>query len=244
MLFPARKAATTALVTKQHRGLHISFTSSRKSLHSYYTRSTTVGARSLSTAPPPVSGSSGERKSFNPFSGMWDNYQDNKTKKEFRNQMEEVAAIKKWNLAAYHEQLAKTAKSWKASVPGLSSMAEVKSSKDGFEIVDRIMLELGKNADVEDLHALTELQKLKIANESNLTVERLNNEIRNFEASAQTHRLITLLKKKRKDVPDTPDEMRQLLMANAKVIMTKQEKARMTEIMRKSQMSQMKRRRL
>lgn len=233
-LFPARKAAATVLARRQHHAVHIAATSN-SSLQSY-TR-TAAAVRCMSTAPPPASGE--EKTSYNPFSGMWGNYQDNKTKKNFREQMEEVSAIGSWNLGAYHGQLAKTANSWKASVPGFRGMSEVKSAKDGFKIVEKMMVVVGENADVEDLYALGELEKLKIANEANLTVERLNNEVRNFEAAAQTHRLLMMLKEKGRDVPDTPDDIRQLLIANAKHLLTKPEKKRMETMMKKSMMSRM-----
>lgn len=237
-LFPARKAATTFLVGRLYRGLHVP-TASKKTLHNN-TCHTAAVARYLSTAPPPDSGDSEKKSSYNPFSGMWENYQGDRTKRNFKEQMEEVAAVETWNLAAYRGQLAKTAKSWKASVPGLRGTSEVKSAKEGYDIVDKMILEIGEDADVEDLHSLGQLQKLKIANEANLTVERLNSEIKNFEASAQTYRLMRMLKKKGKDVPETPDETRQLLMVNAKKLMTKPELKRMEQMMRKSMMNRMK----
>ena len=241
-LFPTRTAV--ALTRRQHRAVStaasVNFAPLSRHLHPSQSQSDTA-VRCLSTAPPPDGGN--QKTSFNPFSGMWGNYQDNKTKKNFRDQMEEVAAINSWNLGAYHGQLAKTAKSWKASVPGLRGMSEVKSAKDGFDIVDKMILAIGEDANVEDLYALGELEKLKIANEANLTVERLENEIRNFEAAAQTHRLIMMLKKQGKSVPDTPDEIRQLLMANARQLLTKPEKKRMEATMKKSMMSRMRGRR-
>lgn len=193
--------------------------------------------RCLSTMPPPEGG--GKKTSYNPFSGMWGNYQDSKTKKGFKEQMEEVGAIPTWNLGAYHGQLAKTAKSWKSSVPGFRGMSEVKSAKDGFEIVDKMIEVIGEDADVEDLYAMGELEKLKIANEANLTVERLISEIKNFEAAAQTHRLIRMLQNKDIEIPDTPDDIRQLLIANARQLLSKPEKKRMEETMKKSMMSKM-----
>jgi len=172
---------------------------------------------------------------------MWQTWQDKRTKKSFQDQMSEVGEIEKWCLGAYKGQLDKTANSFKAKIPGLSGMSEVKSAKDGYALVSKMVEEIGEDADVEDLYALTELQKLKIANELEMTMDRLNNEIRNFEAAAQTHRLIKMLKEKDMPIPETPDDIRQLLIANARQLMTKPEQKRMTETMKKSFMNRMRR---
>lgn len=180
---------------------------------------------------------------MNPFAGMWDSYQENKTRKAFREQMEDVQKVDHWTLGAYYDQLGKTATSWKSKIPGVSSATEVKNAKESYEIVECIMNIVGQDASLDDVFAFGRKEKLKAANAAGVTVERINQEIRNFEVTNQTHILMMELKKLGKPIPETPDEMRNLVQVHARKLLSKEEKERMAKIMQNKMKKDMNRRR-
>jgi len=137
---------------------------------------------STKTPPRPTSPSS-KTSSYNPVSGMWDNYKHKTSKQNFKQQMEDIANVEKWNLSAYREILFKTANSWAAKVPLLGSSAEVKNAKESLKVADSIMDVLGRQATLEILYNMSRLEKLKAADGARVALERIEKEVLNFESA-------------------------------------------------------------
>lgn len=188
----------------------------------------------------PYSTSSINNSSMNPFSGKWDQYQENKTKKQFRTQMEDLAAVEVWTLGAYKDVLAQTADSWKSKMPLVRSQKEVKDAKESFEIMNSIIEFFGKDSTTEDLIDVGRKERLMVANAAGVTVERINLELQKFDVSHQTHRVIQHIKKEGKEFPESASELQEVARSIGTKFMTKQEKLKIKQQMQGRFAKQMK----
>ncbi|CAB9514044.1 expressed unknown protein [Seminavis robusta] len=174
--------------------------------------------------------------------GWFSGWTDERNRKTFIEQMEDMGKVEKFTLGAYHDGLAKQTDSWKASMPGIRSSTEVVKAKQTKLIVERLVSLVGRDAVVADLNeALShnKLEKIKVANECDITLETLDAELMAFEMTIQTHRLIQLLQKQGKPVPNNPDEMKTLMQTYARQLLTPEEKKTMETRMKKVFRSEM-----
>ena len=173
-----------------------------------------------------LSSTSGKQEADSSSSGGWfTNWAENRTKKMFRQHMEDIANVETYTLGDYHDGLIKQLNSWSANLSGLFGASEVKHAKASVKLMETLIPTLpnGRNANFKELEQLTQLQKLKLATESDMTLERFTMELEAIKMSAMTHRLLQHLKKLGKPIPEEPDQLKTLLQAHARQILTPQE---------------------
>jgi hypothetical protein len=164
--------------------------------------------------------------------GWFSNWAEKRTKNMFREHMEDIAKVETYTVGDYQDGLTKQLSSWTASMSGLFGASEVKHAKASLKLMEAIVPLVGRSAGVKELGSLTQLQKLKIATECDMTLERLNTKLEAVKMSSMSHRLLHHLKKIGKPTPEEPDDLKNLLQTYARDILTPREWAELKNMYR------------
>lgn len=167
-----------------------------------------------------ASGADHGRKWYNPMS-----YMSTDQESQFLKQMEDLNAEPVWNVGVYNKQLIETTKSTRVKLTAkLLGSQEVEEAKKSQRISGSIIKVVGHNTTGEALTGLGRIELLKIANEAEITVATLEEEIQKISSWSQVHRLVRFLKSKGKDLPKSSTEMQHAMQIYAPKLLTKQEK--------------------
>jgi hypothetical protein len=174
-----------------------------------------------------ASSSGSEKWSFNPMAMAGLDQES-----QFKKQMADIAAVPKWSLGVYCEQLDKVTGSIRAKVTaGLLGSKEVADAKQSQKVAECLMKAVGRDADVEALRSLGKIDRLKISNDAGVSEETLREEIFKFEQTFTIYRLIKELEKRGKEIPKSSEEMRKMMQIYGPSFLTKEEKKKLKKVM-------------
>jgi hypothetical protein len=145
---------------------------------------------------------------------------------KYMEQMERLSNMTELTLANYREELNRGLDSWGAKL-SFGQTKEIKLAKEVVETINCFIDVLGKEATADDLINMDRLERLKVATQSNKSVEEIQimiSQVQNMDLMQRT------LKKRREEGKPTPPDsqsMQAAIKKDALAVMSKSQKEMM-----------------
>jgi len=160
-----------------------------------------------------------------------------KQQKMFAEQVEKMSNATQWTLTDFISDVERSTNDWRSKLPGLSNLQQVKLAKQATAISKAMMKYVGGDATFQDVtEKLDRTNKLKVALESESTVEEVNVMIQQLQSVDIMHRIIRKRKKEGKSLPTNESSMKSLMQAEGLQAMTKKQKQNMRDLQMKKGM--------
>lgn len=157
--------------------------------------------------------------------------------KMFAKQVEKMSNAEAWTLADFADDLDKTTSDWKSKIPGLNNLQQVKMAKQAATIAKAMIQQVGADATAKDVtEKVARAEKLKVALESESTVEEVNVMIQQLQSVDIMHRIIRKRKVEGKSLPTNESSMKNLMQVDGLQAMTKTQKKNMRNMQMKKGM--------
>lgn len=157
----------------------------------------------------------------------WRNRQESHEVEKYKARMVSLAQKEVWVVGDMVAELDEVVTSWKAKMPGVSSLRETQMAKKMHQIFSGIVKVAGKDATDETLFKMTRKDKLVAALEGDATVEEINTAIEQFSVMALVQRVVRKRKLEGKSIPATPEGVQALVQAQASTMMSKSRRIKM-----------------
>jgi hypothetical protein len=76
--------------------------------------------------------------------------------------MEKMASQDTWSLGDFASELDTALGGWRSKIPGMGNLAQVKSIKESQKIVNAVVDEMGRDANIEAVQHLGRKEKVRI----------------------------------------------------------------------------------
>ena len=142
-----------------------------------------------------------------------------------------------WMVGDAVSEIEESVNSWKAKVPGASSMNEIQLAKQMLKNLNGIVKVTGKDATENVLLKMSHKEKLIAAVHGETTLEEVNTLIEQFRTMSMMHRALRKRKLEGKTLPTTPEAVGALLKVEAPRLMSKEQKSELGKLQAKRMMN-------
>ena len=168
--------------------------------------------------------------------------QERKAQEQFAEQLHKMANSERWTIQDFQADLSKITDTWKAKMPGVSDLSQVKSAKVMSGIANAVIEVVGANATAEELMEMSRTDKLKVSVKSEASVEDINIMLQQFQAVQVMHQVVRRRKLEGRPIPQDQASMKSILQVEGLQVMSKAQRSNLKELQIKSQMRGMGRR--
>lgn len=204
----------------QHQQPSLRFRDSQ--FQSYLVNKQPEGRRSLSTS----TASSGTSFFSSPLQ-WWRNRQETSELEKYKLRIAAMAEKDSWVIGDAIHEIDESLNTWKAKVPGASTLNEIKVAKEMSKSLNGIAKVVGKDATENVLVKMSHKEKLLAAVNGETTLESINTLIDQFRTMSLMHRVLRKRKSENKNLPTTPEAVTALLKVEAPKLMSKEQKTKM-----------------
>ena len=157
----------------------------------------------------------------------WRSRQETNELEKYKLRIVAMAEKESWLIGDAIREIDDSLNTWKAKVPGASSMNEIKVAKEMVKSLNGIAKVVGSEATEDVILKMSHKDKLLAAVNGETTIESINTLIEQFCAMSLMQRALRKRKLEKKTLPVTPEAVTSLLKVEAPKLMSKEQKARM-----------------
>ena len=157
----------------------------------------------------------------------WRNRQETNELEKYKLRIAAMAEKDSWLIGDAIREIDESLNTWKAKVPGASTLSEIKMAKEMLKSLHGIAKVVGKEATEDILVKMSHKDKLVSAVNGETTLDSINTLIDQFRTMSLMQRALRKRKLEKKALPTTPEAVTALLQIEAPKLMSKEQKQKM-----------------
>jgi hypothetical protein len=157
----------------------------------------------------------------------WRNRQETQELEKYKLRIAAMAEKESWLIGDAIREIDESLNTWKAKVPGASTLNEIKAAKAMLTSLNGIAKVVGKEASENVIVKMSHKEKLLAAVNGETTLESINTIIEQFQTMSLMQRALRKRKLENKSLPTTPEAVSALLKIEAPKLMSKEQKSKM-----------------
>jgi hypothetical protein len=170
--------------------------------------------------------SASSSSSFSPID-WWRKRQETQEAEKYKSRIVAMAEKEALTIGDMIAELDEVVNSWRAKMPGVSSLKETQMAKQMHKTLSGIIKVMGKDATNEMLNKMARKEKLKAALEGGTTVEEINTVIDQFRTMALMQQVIRKRRLEGKTIPTTAEGIQAIVQAEGSKMLSKAQKSKM-----------------
>ena len=157
----------------------------------------------------------------------WRNRQEVQELDKYKLRIVHMADKEAWFIGDAIKEIDDSLNTWKAKVPGASTISEIKLAKAMRTSMQGIAKVVGNEATEEMIVKMSHKDKLLAAVNGETTLESINTLIEQFRTMSLMHRALRKRRLENKPLPTTPEAVSALLKVEAPRLMSKEQKSKL-----------------